>query len=66
MNLTPGIIAETTSFLEKAGSNKPLAGIVMGTGLGGMATKIEHPVIIPYSSIPHFPQATVEFHKGNL
>ncbi len=66
MKLTPEIIAETSSFLIKSGFNRPTVGIVMGTGLGAMADKIENPVSIPYSSIPNFPEATVEFHKGNL
>lgn len=66
MNLTPEIITETASFLRAAGFNNPSVGIVMGTGLGAMAEKIENPVSIPYSIIPNFPEATVEFHKGNL
>jgi purine-nucleoside phosphorylase len=66
MNLTPELVAETASYLRESGFNQPTAGIVMGTGLGAMAEKIENPVSIPYSSIPNFPEATVEFHKGNL
>ena len=59
-------IKETVSFLRSKGFEKPMAGIVMGTGLGAMADKIEDRVIISYKDIPHFPEATVEFHKGNL
>ena len=66
MTLTPEMISETASFLINSGFNQPTTGIVMGTGLGAMAEKIENPVSIPYSSIPNFPEATVEFHKGNL
>ena len=66
MKLTPEIIAETTSFLKEYGIGRPTVGIVMGTGLGEMANKIENPVIVPYSAIPNFPEATVEYHKGNL
>ena len=66
MKLTREIIAETSSFLIKSGFNRPMVGIVMGTGLGAMADKIENPITIPYSAIPGFPEATVEFHKGNL
>lgn len=66
MKLTRETIAETSSFLIKSGFNRPMVGIVMGTGLGAMADKIENPVSIPYSVIPNFPEATVEFHKGNL
>ena len=66
MKLTRETIAETASFLIKSGYNRPMVGIVMGTGLGAMANKIENPVSMPYSAIPNFPEATVEFHKGNL
>ena len=66
MILTPDIILETAAFLKNSGFNESKVGIVMGTGLGSMADKIENPVSLPYSAIPHFPEASVEFHKGNL
>jgi purine-nucleoside phosphorylase len=66
MTLTPETIAETANFLKKSGFNQATTGIVMGTGLGAMAGKIQNPVTIPYSAIPNFPEATAEFHKGNL
>jgi purine-nucleoside phosphorylase len=66
MTLTPELITETATFLKKSGFHQPKVGIVMGTGLGAMADKIENPITIPYSSIPNFLEATVEFHKGNL
>ncbi|HQX97428.1 MAG: purine-nucleoside phosphorylase [Chitinophagaceae bacterium] len=66
MSITPELVTETSRFLKKEGFNNPVAGIIMGTGLGAMADKIENPIIIPYSTIPNFPEATVEFHKGNL
>jgi purine-nucleoside phosphorylase len=66
MTLTPGLIAETASFLKTLGFNEPTVGIVMGTGLGAMAEKMENAISVPYSVIPNFPEATVEFHKGNL
>ena len=59
-------IKETALFLQNKGIQNPTVGIVMGTGLGVMAEKIENKIIIPYTDIPNFPEATVEFHKGNL
>lgn len=44
----------------------PVAGIVLGTGLGAFTKNIDVKISIPYSEIPNFPEATVEFHKGNL
>jgi len=66
MTLTPELVTETALFVKKSGFNKPTVGIVMGTGLGAIAYKIENQLSIPYSAIPNFPEATVEFHKGNL
>ncbi len=51
---------------EKLGGRKPVAGIVLGSGLGKLADKIENPVIIPYSEIPGFPISTAVGHKGNF
>lgn len=45
---------------------KPCVGIILGSGLGAFASAVEYAVTIPYSQIPHFPQATVEGHAGNL
>ena len=45
---------------------KPFAGIVLGSGLGKLADKIENPVVIPYKEIPGFPVSTAVGHKGNF
>jgi purine-nucleoside phosphorylase len=41
-------------------------GIILGTGLGALASEIEAEAVIPYPEIPHFPRSTVESHKGQL
>ena len=50
----------------KLDGKKPFAGIVLGSGLGKLADKIENPVIIPYRDIPGFPVSTAVGHKGNF
>ena len=50
----------------KIGDMKPVVGIVLGSGLGKLADKIEDPVVIPYKEIPGFPVPTAVGHKGNL
>ena len=45
---------------------KPFVGIVLGSGLGALADKIQNPVTIPYKDIPGFPESTAVGHKGNL
>lgn len=59
-------IGETKDWLLNKGFDKPLAGIVLGTGLGALVEKINIKLSIPYQEIPHFPLSTVEFHKGHL
>ena len=44
----------------------PRVGIVLGSGLGGIASAIEQPVHVPYRDIPGFPSATVAGHAGEL
>jgi purine-nucleoside phosphorylase len=44
----------------------PKIGIVLGTGLGGLAEEIADAVKIPYAEIPHFPVSTAPSHTGRL
>ncbi|MEJ7644908.1 MAG: purine-nucleoside phosphorylase [Chryseolinea sp.] len=57
---------ETIAFLDGQFFGRPEIGIVLGTGLNRLLDLVEIQQTIPYGSIPHFPVATVEFHKGNL
>ena len=50
----------------RLGGKKPFAGIVLGSGLGKLADKIENPLIIPYREIPGVPVSTAVGHKGNF
>lgn len=44
----------------------PLAGIVLGSGLGKLADQIKDPIVIHYKDIPGFPVSTAIGHKGNF
>jgi purine-nucleoside phosphorylase len=59
-------IKETTGFLRSKGITDPDAGIILGTGLGGLTAGIENRIEIDYREIPHFPVSTVEGHDGKL
>lgn len=41
-------------------------GMVLGSGLGGLADAVEDASIIPYEEIPHWPRSTAEGHQGQL
>ncbi|HEY0351569.1 MAG TPA: purine-nucleoside phosphorylase, partial [Gemmatimonadales bacterium] len=45
---------------------QPEVGIILGTGLGGLAEEIAVEATIPYQEIPGFPLSTVESHAGRL
>ena len=49
---------------SQIGPFKPFIGIVLGSGLGGLADEMEIETRISYSDIPGFPKSTVEGHKG--
>jgi len=61
-------IQEAKSFIQsKVGQDtNPAYGIILGTGLGGLADSIKAQEVIPYEEIPHFPLSTVEEHAGKL
>lgn len=47
-------------------SETPRAGIILGTGLGGLAEQIESPTALDYEQIPHFANSTAVSHRGRL
>jgi purine-nucleoside phosphorylase len=57
---------EAVAYLRSRGVQNAEVGIVLGTGLGWFTNYIEIKEIIEYTDIPHFPEATVEMHKGKL
>lgn len=59
-------IQETVAVIRAQWSEKPQVGIILGTGLGGLAQDIQTAATIPYEHLPHFPQSTVESHAGRL
>ncbi|HEK22391.1 MULTISPECIES: purine-nucleoside phosphorylase [unclassified Mucilaginibacter] len=60
-------IYSTTEYIKKRiGDFEPEAGIILGTGLGGLVNEIEIEKQLMYSNIPGFPISTLEFHSGKL
>jgi len=59
-------IKEACAFLRAKTSLTPQIGIILGTGLGGLAKEIEVESVVSYEDIPHFPVSTVESHAGRL
>jgi purine-nucleoside phosphorylase len=45
---------------------QPRVGLILGSGLGGLADSIQPADVIPYAELPHWPQSTVWGHAGRL
>jgi purine-nucleoside phosphorylase len=52
--------------VRRSSTFEPEVGIILGTGLGGLAEEIEVEAAVPYEEIPGFPLSTVESHAGRL
>lgn len=50
----------------KIGGLDPRIGIVLGSGLGGVADAVTEATSVDYGHIPHFPRVTVAGHAGRL
>jgi len=48
------------------GAEVPKVAIILGSGLGGLADRIQGPVSIPYEDLPGFPVLTVQGHAGEI
>ena len=59
-------VREATRVVRSHWVGVPRVGVVLGTGLGGLAEEIQAEATIPYPEIPHFPRSTVESHRGQL
>lgn len=53
-------------ILHHTGGRRPRVGVVLGSGLGGIADKVTDPVVIPYADLHGFPVPTVSGHAGRL
>jgi purine-nucleoside phosphorylase len=47
-------------------ADPPVAALILGSGLGGIAEQIESAVRVPFAEVPGFPVATVAGHRGEL
>jgi purine-nucleoside phosphorylase len=60
------MIEEALAAIRSRTDLVPRAAVVLGSGLGGFADRVEAPVTIPYEEIPGWPAATAMGHAGAL
>ena len=59
-------IAASVSFIKSQTRLKPSTAIVLGSGLGDFADRLDKRVSILASSVPFYPGSTVEGHSGQI
>jgi len=57
---------DAVALIRQRSPVEPRVGVVLGSGLGGLADELEHPVEIPYEEIPGWPSSTAAGHAGRL
>jgi purine-nucleoside phosphorylase len=60
------VIEEAVAAIRSRADLVPRAAVVLGSGLGGFADRVEDPVTIPYDEIPSWPVSTAMGHAGTL
>lgn len=61
-----GEIDEAIRQIHSRTDFRPEIGLILGTGLGALAERIDVKTEIPYEELSHFPLSTVESHTGRL
>ena len=62
----PGRLDRLEAAVRARSDVRPRVGIVLGSGLGGLADELEDPVAIPFADLPDWPAATAPGHVGRL
>ena len=59
--------AEAAATLIRARRDLPFSvGLILGSGLGGLADAVADPVRIPFAALPGFPHSKVSGHRGEV
>jgi purine-nucleoside phosphorylase len=59
-------IDEAADAIRKRTSYRPRVGLILGSGLNGLADSVQKADIVPYGELPHWPVSTVQGHAGRL
>lgn len=59
-------LEDTLKYIRSKTKFEPEIGIILGSGLGGLADEVKEEVAIPYGEIPNFHPVAVAGHKGQL
>ena len=59
-------VAEAAAEVRRLAPAPPEVALVLGSGLGGFARRVQGAVSVPYASLPHWPVSGVVGHEGRL
>ncbi len=59
-------IKDAAATIRRHTDLKPTVALILGSGLGALADDVAAAATVQYADIPHFPQSTVEGHRGEL
>lgn len=59
-------VEEAVKFIKDQIKISPELGMILGSGLGGLADMIKNPIDISFKDVPNFPISTVPGHAGKL
>ncbi|MBX3179584.1 MAG: purine-nucleoside phosphorylase [Candidatus Hydrogenedentes bacterium] len=60
------MVQEAVARVRERATLHPEVAVVLGTGLGSLADRLQVEARIPYGDLPHFPTSTVDTHAGEL
>ncbi len=59
-------VGDLVAAIQHRWHHTPAAALILGSGLGGLADRIDNTVAIDYSDLPHLPQSTTIGHRGRF
>ena len=59
-------IDRIVALIHSKTSHRPRVGIILGSGLGGLAANVEEAAVLPFQELPGWPLSTVIGHQGHL
>jgi purine-nucleoside phosphorylase len=59
-------VQEACASVRAKWPGRPQVGVILGTGLGGLAGEIGSEAVFDYRDVPHFPVSTAPGHAGRL
>jgi len=66
MTLREQLDAAAASVRARAPGFSPKVGLILGSGLGAVADRVQSPTAIPFADIPHLGRPSVKGHPGRL